>query len=245
MKRSERFYRDFVETDRWKSFRAKVETSDLYIRAYEDISAPAETIIRRLRNEIQAHIDRQPDFLASFSPVQRLSNCPEIITLMYDASEKAGVGPMAAVAGAVAQEAGLELARYSDEIIVENGGDIWMKVTRPAIVTVYPGGHYFHRVALIKKPGQTPCGICTSSARIGLSFSYGKADAATVISPDAALSDAIATEVCSRVNNEGDMTAAASFGINCGASGIIIIFRDRLVALGDVELTDPWNGDIQ
>ena len=113
-----------------------------------------------------------------------------------------------------------------------------MQHNEPASVSIYPGGHYFNAVALKIYPDHTPCGICTSSARIGLSFSFGKADAATVIAPDAALADAIATEVCNRVQCEDDMEEAADCGMECGASGVVIIYRDRLVARGDVELTD-------
>ena len=243
MKRAERFYRDFTESSRWKSFRVRVETSDLYIRAGKDLSAPAEEIVRRLRKQIRAHIEKQISFHTSLTPVERLGGCPDIITMMYNASEQAGVGPMAAVAGAVAEITGRELTEFSEEMIIENGGDIWMKLSRPAVVTIYPGGYYFDGVALKIQSGQTPCGICTSSARIGLSFSFGRADAATVIAPDAALADAIATEVCNRVKSEDDMEDAASYGMDCGAGGVIILYRDQLVARGDVELTDPDTED--
>jgi uncharacterized protein len=146
---------------------------------------------------------------------------------------------MAAVAGAVAEVVGRELMDNSEEIIIENGGDIWMRTTRPASVSIYPGGHYFDAVALKIHPDRTPCGICTSSARIGLSFSFGKADAATVIAPGAALADAIATEVCNRVQSEETMEDAADNGMRCGATGVVVIYRDRLAARGNVELTDP------
>jgi uncharacterized protein len=243
MKRAERFYRDFTDTARWKSFRVRVETSDLYIRADKELSAPAEEIVRRLRIQIRDHIERQDSFHTTLTPVERLEGCPDIITMMYNASEQAGVGPMAAVAGAVAEITGRELADFSEELIIENGGDIWMKLSGPAVVTIYPGGYYFDSVALKIQPDQTPCGICTSSARIGLSFSFGKADAATVIAPNAALADAIATEVCNRVKSEDEMEDAASYGMGCGASGVVVIYRDRLVARGDVELTDPGRED--
>ncbi len=243
MKQAERFYRNFAETTRWHSFRVRVETSDLYIRADSDLSGPAERIVRALRDDVRRHIERQDSFLFSFAPVERLETCPEIITLMYNASEKAGVGPMAAVAGALAQLVGLELSQLSEEVIVENGGDIWMKITRPALTAVYPGGHNFSAIALRLQPEQTPCGICTSSARIGPSFSYGKADAATIISSNAALSDALATGACNRVKCEEDMEEAAAYAMSCGASGAVVIFRDRLVALGAVELANPFEGE--
>lgn len=239
MKRAERTYRDFNDTARWKSCRVKVETSDLYIRAAMDLSAPAEETVRRARGEILAHIDRQNEFLTSLTPVERLEGCPPIVSMMYDASERAGVGPMAAVAGAIAETVGWELKDLSEEIIIENGGDIWMRLEKPAAVNIYPGGHYFDAVALKIYPHRTPCGICTSSARIGLSFSFGKADAATVIAGNAALADAIATELCNRVQSEETMEDAADYGMSRGAEGVVIIYRDRLAARGDVELTDP------
>ncbi len=217
----------------------KVETSDLYIRAAIDLSARAEEAVRRARCEIMAHIDRQNEFLTSFTPLERLKGCPPIVSLMYDASERADVGPMAAVAGAVAEIVGRALMDYSEEIIIENGGDIWMRLAEPAAVSIYPGGHYFDAVALKIHPHRTPCGICTSSARIGLSFSFGKADAATVIAGDTALADAIATEVCNRVQSEDTMEDAADYAMSRGADGVVIIYRDRLAARGDVELTDP------
>ena len=238
MKRAERSYRDYADTARWKSFRVKVETSDLYIRAGSDLSDRAERIVRGLRDQIFGHIERQNEFLTSYTPVERLTGCAPVIDMMYDASEKAGVGPMAAVAGAVAECTGREMIELSDELIIENGGDIWMRTIEPASLCIYPGGYSFDAVSIKMYPDRTPCGICTSSARIGLSFSFGKADAATVIAPDAALADAIATEVCNRVKNEDDMEDAARFGMQCGASGVVVIYRDRLAAQGDVELTD-------
>lgn len=238
MKHAERTYRNYADTARWKSFRVKVETSDLYIRAGSDLSDHTERIVRGAREQILVHIDRQNEFLTSYTPVDRLGGCSPLIDMMYDASERAGVGPMAAVAGAIAELTGRELSGLTEELIIENGGDIWMRTIAPASICIYPGGCGFDAISIKIYPDRTPCGVCTSSARIGLSFSFGKADAATVIAPGAALADAIATEVCNRVKHEDDMEAAARFGMECGASGVVLIFRDRLIAQGDVELTD-------
>lgn len=242
MKRAERFYRASPDTERWTSFRVKVETSDLYVRASRDLSAEAEAIVRLLRDELRAQIALQGSFHTSYTPVERREGCPEIASMMYDASEKAGVGPMAAVAGAVAEMTGRALLGESVEIIVENGGDVWMKLSRPALVSVYPGIDAFRGLALVIDPSMTPCGVCTSSARIGPSFSFGRADAATVIAPTAALADALATEVCNRVTREEDMEDAASFAMGRGARGVLIVLRDRLLALGQVELADISRG---
>ncbi|TFH38083.1 MAG: UPF0280 family protein [Chrysiogenales bacterium] len=220
----------------------KVETSDLFIRAGSNLSGIAEPVVRSLRDDIWKHIERQGSFLSSYTPVEPLSGCPDVVSMMYEASERAGVGPMAAVAGAVAEMTGRKLAAYSEEIIIENGGDVWMKINRPSRVSVFPGGHSFKGVALAIDPSLTPCGVCTSSARIGPSFSFGRADAATVIAPSAALADALATEVCNRVTDEEDMQEAAAFGMRHGAAGVLIICHDRLLALGGVELADISDG---
>jgi ApbE superfamily uncharacterized protein (UPF0280 family) len=238
MKRAERFYRAHNNTERWTGFRVKVETSDLYIRAERDLSAEAEAVVRLLRDELRAQIARQGSFLTSYTPVERHEGCHEIVAMMYDASERAGVGPMAAVAGAVAEITGRALLDASGELIVENGGDVWMTLSRPARVSVYSGDHAFRGLALAIDPSMTPCGVCTSSGRIGPSFSFGRADAATVIAPSAALADALATEVCNRVAREEDMEGAASFAMGSGAVGVLIVLRDRLLALGEVELAD-------
>lgn len=242
MMRADRFYRASPDTERWTSFRVKVETSDLYIRASRDLSVPAERIVRLLREELRAQIDRQGSFHTSFTPVERLEGSREIVSMMYDASEHAGVGPMAAVAGAVAEMTGRALSGDSEELIVENGGDVWMKLSRPSLVSLYPGGLAFRGLSLAIDPAMTPCGVCTSSARIGPSFSFGRADAATVIAPSAALADALATEVCNRVTREEEMEDAAAFAMSCGAAGVLIVLRDRLLALGRVELADLSKG---
>lgn len=240
MKHSPRFYRNIEDTLRWNSFRTTVESTDLFLRATCDLSTKAEELVRRYRSEIKRHIELQNSFLTSFSPVDKLEGCAEIIASMYRASEAAGTGPMAAVAGAIAEFVGKELAPVSDEIIIENGGDLWLLIKEPVQINIYTESVYFKNdITLRVNPEDTPCGICTSSGKIGHSFSYGKADSVTVLSADAAFADAAATATANLVKTEESVEKALSFCMAMEQTrGAVIIYRDIIALQGSVELIE-------
>ncbi|PKL38088.1 MAG: hypothetical protein CVV44_13045 [Spirochaetae bacterium HGW-Spirochaetae-1] len=239
MRYREKIYRDYEKTSRWTAFRVKIDTTDLLIRARFDLSGKTGSIVRRLRNDLLDHISRNESFLTSLTPLPCEEGCPEIAALMHRAAEKAGVGPMAAVAGAIAEITGRELLSDTTEIIVENGGDIWLSVIEPVTIKIFSGnGHFADSLSLRIMPDRTPCGICTSSGRMGHSLSFGKADTATVISPDAALADAVATETCNRVTGEESLTPALEYAMGVEEiSGVVIVYRDKLAAQGQIEFT--------
>jgi ApbE superfamily uncharacterized protein (UPF0280 family) len=148
---------------------------------------------------------------------------------------------MAAVAGAFAQAAGEFLAAYSTEVIVENGGDIYMYTTKDRIVGIYAGPHspYTGVMGIKIAAGQQPLGICTSSGTVGPSFSYGKADAAIILATDALLADAAATALGNRVQTPEDVGPAVEFAATLpGVSGALAICGRALAAWGAVELAD-------
>ena len=244
IKYGERFYRDFSGNTRWTTFRVKVETTDLYVRATGDFTERVRTITICLRDQLRAHIERQGDFISSFTPVPRLDDVPEVVSRMYRASELAGVGPMAAVAGAIAGLIGEELIRDSSELIIENGGDIWLSLRGPVTMGIFAGYSKFSgRLGVRISPGNTPLGICCSSGKYGHSTSFGKADAVTVFSPDAALADAVATEACNRVKCGEDLPAALEYAMAVpGVTGILAVLGDSLAVRGDVELVDAVEG---
>ena len=243
MKYSNRFYRDFSDTLRWQSFRVKVETTDLLIKAKSDLSDDVERITRKLRSEIRGHIKRQDCFLSALNPVDRYQEIPEIIEKMYLASEKANIGPMAAVAGAVAESVGESLLDLSEEIIVENGGDIYLKLVKPVIISIFAGDSAFSNKIGIKIYSQnTPLGICTSSGSVGHSLSFGRADAATIISKNTALADAVATGACNMIKSENDLSSAIEYAMNISEIlGAIIIYRDKMAAKGEIEFVNYDN----
>jgi uncharacterized protein len=72
---------------------------------------------------------------------------------------------------------------------------------------------------------------------VGHSLSFGKADAAIVISPSAALADAAATAVGNLVQDARDMSRAIEFvrGVE-GIVGIGVIKGDKMAVWGKIKL---------
>jgi len=157
---------------------------------------------------------------------------------MAEAARTADVGPMASVAGAVAQMVGEILLKASAEVIVENGGDIYLKIKRKRRIGIFAGTSSFSgKLAIEVEPGQTPLGVCTSSGKVGPSLSLGVADAAVVIAPSAALADAAATAIGNVVKAENDINAAIELGRQIkGISGIVIIAGGTMGVWGDINL---------
>jgi len=153
---------------------------------------------------------------------------------MADATRKAGVGPMAAVAGTIAW-AGVEAMKEAGATfgVIDNGGDIALVSDRPVRVGVHAGSAALsNRVAFVVPPQETILGICTSSATVGPSISFGMADAVTVFSYDVALSDAWATSVCNQIRLS-DRSILDRVGPT-EVSGIFAIMGDVTVRWGDL-----------
>jgi ApbE superfamily uncharacterized protein (UPF0280 family) len=157
---------------------------------------------------------------------------------MIEATRPVGVGPMASVAGAIAQFVGEGLLRKTDQVIVENGGDIYLKTGRPVTVSIYAGGSIFsEKIGLKVPPHQMPVGICSSSATIGHSLSMGSADLVCMIAKSAALADGVATALCNRVKNKEDLEGIPRWaGQIKGIMGGLAIMGDSMLPWGDIEL---------
>lgn len=237
MMHNKRFYR-YYGCDRGLTFNVKLDTSDLYIKADTDLHDEAFRALSSARMELEDYIRKHDEFLLSLDPVTPHGDEPAIALSMFRASSAAGTGPMAAVAGAIAEEVGRELVKYSEEVIVENGGDIWMKLAAPSTIGLYANNVYFKdNVGIRIYPHETPCSVCTSSPKLGHSISFGNADSVTVIAGDGALADAMATAVCNMVKAGGDIEKALEFGMSRqGVRGVMVIFRDMLGIQGGVEL---------
>jgi len=235
---TQRFYRDFRSTIRWLSYRVRVESTDLYIRTQGDHAFAVQQQVVELRSELKEHILRQPVFASSLAPVRNLPGVPDIVALMNQAAEKAGVGPMAAVAGAVAECVGRQLGRWSEEVIVENGGDVYLKLKEPGLNTIFAGRSPFSgRIGIRIDPEQTPLGVCTSSGSLGHSFSQGQADAVTIVSRHAWLADAVATGAGNLVSSGEDVERSLDYAMSVdGVLGAVVIIGDKLGAKGEVQL---------
>lgn len=240
MKHTRRFYRHSAPS-RGAVFNVKHHASDLHILADRDLHEEAYRLLVKIREELDRHIETHQDFLYSLTPVPRPDTCPEIAAIMYSASQLTGTGPMAAVAGAVAELIGRELLEHSSAVIVENGGDIWLSSPDPVVIAIYANNIYFRdNLAIRINSGQMPCSVCTSTPRLGHSLSFGKADSVTIIARSGALADAAATMTCNMIQDETCMAPALERALSVpGVTGGLVIFRDKLAVLGEIELAPP------
>lgn len=233
-----RTYRNEIKDGGLVSFTVAVKETDLYIRAVRDLTGEAVAAIREIRSPLEEYIRDHPLFLHSLKPVEVESGAAEIVRIMAEAAWLAKVGPMAAVAGAVAEMVGRKLLAFSPEVIVENGGDIFLKVNSMRQIGIYAGESTFTgKLAIEVEPEQTPLGVCTSSGTVGPSLSLGLADAAIILSPSAALADAAATAVGNMVKSEQDIDAAIEHGKQiAGITGIVVIIGGNMGAWGNIKL---------
>ncbi|HRW11619.1 MAG TPA: UPF0280 family protein [Syntrophomonas sp.] len=239
----QRYYRALHEARDLRYFHIQVKETDLavaidQVHDTEHLIALCVKEVKRLRAELEGYLSRQPAFRTSFVPLALLPDAPEIARRMAEAAVQAGVGPMAAVAGAFAQAVGERLMREVKETIVENGGDIYLNSQRDRIVAVFAGPSRFsQRIGLKIKADSTPLGICTSSGTVGPSVSLGKADAVVILAPDTALADAVATGAANLVQDEEDLLKAIKYAQNIkGVQGILAIKGEKMAAWGELEI---------
>jgi uncharacterized protein len=208
-----RFYREKMGEGRFRSFIVRCKDSDLWIGIdpgsyrHEMESFAFQKLIE-LRYELESYIHSYPGFQTSFVPVTIRANDPAIAVEMAKAGKIAGTGPMAAVAGAFSEFVGKALQKEFniDEIVVENGGDIYLKLKCNLLLSVYAGESSFTGKLGVEIPASvTPLGICTSSGTVGPSISFGKADAVVIASKCTALADAYATAYGNRVKCSDDI----------------------------------------
>ncbi|MBF0467726.1 MAG: UPF0280 family protein [Desulfamplus sp.] len=235
-------------------FKITVKETDLHIQAESDLSQVALRIVMEQRGFVESYMQLDPEFRTSLKPLQpTIPVVPQIVTDMIDAGKKAGVGPMAAIAGAIAEQTGLALMEYSAEVIVENGGDIFFKTNSDMVFSIFAGKSPLSmKVGVRIHPRNTDAetatidnkcvqrqgmALCTSSGTVGHSMSFGKADAVTVISSSCALADATATALGNIVKQDCDIEKAIEAGQKFpGIEGIIIIKGKKLGAWGNLEL---------
>lgn len=239
MKYCERVYRNKISRNYLKTYRVTVKETDLFISSDNDLRDIAIKSTHRHRNTIEEYIRLHPEFFTSLLPLKTDKLSPPIIKDMINASSISGVGPMAAVAGAIAEHVGLDILDSSDNVIVENGGDIFLNTPDSVIkVGIFAGeSPLSYKIALKIKPEDAPLGICTSSSTVGHSLSLGKADAVCIKSKSTSLADAAATSICNSVKREGDIKKALDIGSKIdGVLGIVIIVGNKMGVFGDIEL---------
>ncbi len=233
-----RFYRDWIRDKDLFSFNVVVKETDLYVRARRNLKRKTLEAASKYRALLEEYIERHPEFLTALEPIGVGEDAPQIIKAMAEAAKEAGVGPMASVAGAIAEYVGKELLPFSSEVIVENGGDIFLKTLKRRMIGIYAGESSFTgKITLEIQPEETPLGICTSSGTVGHSLSFGRADACMVLSPSTPLADAAATAIGNLTVEASDIPRGIDFakGVE-GIKGIVIIKDDQIGIWGEVEI---------
>jgi ApbE superfamily uncharacterized protein (UPF0280 family) len=219
-----------------------VKETDLHIMAPKKVEQEALDLVHQYRNQLENYITGHPVFLTSLVPLDRDPLAPPIVKQMLQASRTAEVGPMAAVAGAMAEFVGKGLLDQGvDEVIVENGGDIFIKRHRQCISAIFAGQSPLSQKVGIKIAKEImPLGVCTSSGSVGHSLSLGQADSVTVVAASTPLADAAATRIGNEVSSRGsgsEIRPALEIAKTIpDIYGVVIILGEKMGAWGNVDL---------
>jgi hypothetical protein len=234
-----RTYRNLVKTNDLVKFEVIVKETDLLLRAERDLSNETRESVLKYRHQLETYIETNPEFQRSLIPLKDDPYAPEIVREMIRTTQLAQVGPMAAVAGAMAEFVSKDLLPISKEVIVENGGDIYLATSRERTIGIFAGNSPLSlKVGVVISPKDSPLGVCTSSGTVGPSLSFGKADAVCILSKSGALADAAATSVGNIVKEKKDIELGLERGKEIeGVSGVLIIVGEKMGVWGNVKLT--------
>lgn len=169
----------------------------------EDIAIAREAMLCA-RADLESYISSDPFFQVTYEPVSLSANAPLVVRRMADAGRNAGVGPMAAVAAAIAWS-GVEAMQQSGASfgLIDNGGDIVVFSDRTMRIGIHAGSApSSDKSAFLLPPQKDIYGVCTSSATVGPSVSFGICDAVVCFSKNPADADAWATSLCNRITPE-------------------------------------------
>ena len=243
MKEPTRFYRNWHKGKDLEYFQVMIKDSDLDIgidkKSYsKEIERWCLQELIRLRKELEDYIALDANFKSSLKPVKLLPAAPPVACVMSEAALVAGVGPMAAVAGAFADFIGQGLKGRVKQVVVENGGDIYLDGDRERVVAVYAGDSPFtNKIGILVKPKEYPVGICTSSGTVGPALSFGEADAAIIKATSAALADAAATAIGNLVKTPEDFETAINEAKKIpNLKGALIIKGGKMILWGEMEI---------
>jgi ApbE superfamily uncharacterized protein (UPF0280 family) len=238
-----RTYRNLIDIPKLYSYSVVVKETDLLVFAEKKLERETRELVLEQRGYLEAFIETHPGFAETLAPWQLRDPVPNIISRMVAAGNKSGVGPMAAVAGAIAEQVGLGLLELTDQVIVENGGDIFIRTNTPLTVGIYAGKSPLNlKIGIRVNCGQEPVAVCTSSATVGHSLSLGKADAVCVLADSCSIADAAATSIGNLIQSPADIQAAISMGKRIREiKGLAIIIDKKIGLWGDIEVV-PLRG---
>ena len=233
-------YRKRVRAAGLVSFHVVVKETDLWVGADIDLEKETRDLVFDCRAQVERYMDVHPEFATSVVPLQNDPYAPPVVREMIEATRMLGVGPMASIAGAIAQYVGDGLLKFTNQVVVENGGDIFLKANRPVTISILAGASPISgRVGLLIPVRQMPIGVCSSSATVGHSLSTGIADVVCLVSSSAILADGAATALGNKIKKKSDLEEASDWGNQfVGIVGGVVIVEDRMNAWGDIELVE-------
>ena len=231
-----RTYRALCQSAGLVDFSVTIAESDLRISAHQDLSRQVYRALENLRRELEEYIRTDHRFLTALAPIIVNPTAAKIVKEMADASAVFNVGPMAAVAGTIAEYVARGLSIYSDKVIIENGGDLFAISREQISVGIYAGGSPLSlKLALEIEPGLEGISICTSSGTVGHSLSFGNADAVTIIARKGSIADAAATAIGNIVRSEADIEPALGYVRKFKhILGTVIIINNRIGFYGEI-----------
>jgi uncharacterized protein len=235
---TERFYRNRVKSEDLVSFRVMVKETDLLVSAERKLEKETRDLVFESRHQIESYMQTHADFLTALDPYPKDPYAPPLVKEMIERTREVGVGPMAAVAGAIAEYVGKRLLTKTNQVIVENGGDLFLKADRPVTVSIFAGtSPLSEKIGLVISPKLMPLGVASSSGTVGHSLSLGKADLGCVVAPSAALADAAATALCNRIQGPKDLSRIDEWaGVLKGILGVLVVLGEKMASWGEIEL---------
>ena len=241
MEYRERSYRSRFSSDERRWFCVKFLESDLWIgvdRGSYRASMEADTyaMLVDLRRQMDAYLLMDPQYKTALTPYNAGVEAPNILKEMSRVSHKTGIGPMSAVAGAVAKKVAEFLG--TQEVIVENGGDIYAQAASDMDISVFAGqSPLSEKIGLHIPAAEFPLGICTSSGTVGPSLSLGRADAVMIVCKDVLLADSYATAMANRIKTVNDLQSVIDRISDIPEIlGAIAVKDDRMAITGRFEL---------
>ena len=241
MEYKERTYRSRFSDDERRWFCVKFLESDLWIGvdsgSYRaSMEADTYAMLVELRRSMDAYLLMDPAYKAALTPYDAGLEAPEILKEMSRVSHKTGIGPMSAVAGAVAKHVAEFLG--TKEVIVENGGDIYAQACSDMDISVFAGqSPLSEKIGLHIPAADFPLGICTSSGTVGPSLSLGRADAVMIVCKDVMLADSYATAMANRIKSVNDLQPVIDrISAIPEILGAIAVKDDRMAITGQFEL---------
>ena len=241
MKYRERSYRSRFSDDGRRWFCVKFLESDLWIGVdsgsyHASMEEEVYAFLVDLRRRMDAYLLMDPQYKSALTPYDAGLEAPSILKEMSRVSYKTGIGPMSAVAGAVAKHVADYLG--TKEVIVENGGDIYASVAEDMDISVFAGqSPLSEKVGLHIPAAAFPCGICTSRGTVGPSLSLGRADAMMIVCKDVLLADSYATAMANRIKTVNDLQPGIEKIQNIPEIlGALAVKDDKLAVCGQYEL---------